>query len=377
VGTEEDRAQTALHNAGFPDPVQNVQALNKNVTEWLLGTVKIPDDGVNTPQPDTFSVYARYLRSLLAPNYTVFSNNASQNQWIKDHGQDPQSHYVVSLESPHNAIHLSLGGYYQKGVYNASPVIGANGDMGDNETAGFDPIFYFHHCFIDYTFHVWQRLWGLTKRGSLSLIENYPGTVLQEGQPPNFPPGYQITLDTPLIPYEKQPGVYYTSNDATDLEELGIVYGPGSLDPILPKSGPVEGTSPYELVVPKFPTTLIAGSNPEEPSPFSLTKWVHNINRADYEGSFVVRLYARKHDGSEEVEVGREPVLSRWSVSNCSNCQSHLGVDLYVPIHQQTLDYFAGGDIKWRVAIQSRAELKKFTPVLQGGAQNEPQVHDL
>jgi tyrosinase len=247
--------------------------------------------------------------------------------------------------------------------------------MGDNETAGFDPIFYFHHAFIDYTFQVWQRLWGLTKRGSLTLIDNYPGTVLQEGQPPNFPPGYKITLDTPLIPYERQPGVYYTSNDATDLEELGVAYGPGSLDNILPKSG-AKRTSPYELVVPKFPT-LVAGSNPEEASPFSLTKWVHNINRADYEGSFVVRLYAQRPDGTDEVEVGREPVLSRWSVSSCSNCQNNLGVDLYVPIHQQTLDYYGGNDIKWRVAIQSRDALRKFTPVLRGGEKDGPQIHDL
>ncbi len=367
-----------MHNARFPDPVQNIKALNDNVTEWLLGTVNIPDDGHDSRQPDTYSVYARYLRSLLAPNYTVFSNNTSQNQWIRDHGQDPNSHYVVALESPHNAIHLSLGGYYQEGVYNASPVIGANGDMGDNETAGFDPIFYFHHAFIDYTFHAWQRLWGLTKRDSLTLIEGYAGTVLKEGQPPNFAPGYQITLDTPLVPYEKQPGVYYTSNDATDLDELGIAYGPGSLDPLLPEVG-VHGTSPYELVIPKYPTPLVAGSNPNEANPFSLTKRVHNINRADYEGSFVVRLYAQRHDG-EEVEVGREAVLSRWSVSSCRNCQSHLGVDLYVPIHQKTLDYFDGGEIKWRVAIQSRDKLQKFSPVLQGGEQGEqdgPQIHDL
>jgi len=276
------------------------------------------------------------------------------------------------LESPHNAIHLSVGGFYQEGVYNASPVIGANGDMGDNETAGFDPIFFFHHAFIDYTFHIWQRLWGHTKRGSLTLIKDYPGTILQDGQPPNFAPGYHITMDTPLLPYEKLAGGYYTSNDATDLNELGITYGPGSLDPLLPQPG-AHRKSPYEIIIPKFPT-MVGGSNPAERNPFALMKRVHNISRVDYEGSFVIRLYAQGEDG-KEVEVGREPVLSRWSVHNCRNCQSHLDVDLYVPIHEKTLKHLEGGDIKWRVAIQARDKLHKFPPVSRGG--QGPQIDDL
>jgi tyrosinase len=114
VGNEADREETEVHNAAFPDQAKNTWILNENVTAWLKQTVEIPDDDVGTKQPDTFSVHARYLRCLLAPNYTVFSNNASQDQWIKDHGMEPLSHYVVSLESPHNAIHLAVGGFYQE-----------------------------------------------------------------------------------------------------------------------------------------------------------------------------------------------------------------------------------------------------------------------
>jgi tyrosinase len=74
------------------------------------------------------------------------------------------------------------------------PFPDANGDMGDNETAGFDPIFFFHHCFIDYTFSVWQQIHGLTKRGDLTLIEKYPGTILKVGQP-SVDPGTQLSDD--------------------------------------------------------------------------------------------------------------------------------------------------------------------------------------
>lgn len=393
VGTEADRQETKVHNAAFPDQAQNVKILNDNVTEWLLGTVVIPNDPANTPRPDTYSVRARFLRCLLAPNYTVFSNNASQNQWIKDHGQDPSSHYVVSLESPHNAIHLSLGGFYQEGVYNAAPIRGANGDMGDNETAGFDPIFFFHHCFIDYTFSVWQRLWGRTKRGDLTLIPGYPGTILTEaGQPPDFPIGTQIQMTTPLYPFKKSTGENYNSEDATDLRELGIAYGLGSLDPLIPVGvEPARSAkSPFEIINPQIsdPMTL-AGSNPDVASPFSITKWVHNISRTQYEGSFVVRLYARGSDG-KEVEVGREPILSRWNVKGCRNCQSHLDVDLYVPIDAATLKLLEGpadptgkkAEIDWVVKVHAHDGFHEFPTGVPGedrGGEpvDRPKVDDL
>jgi tyrosinase len=46
--------------------------------------------------------------------------------------------------------------------------------MGENDTAGFDPIFYFHHCFIDKMFSAWQQKHNSTKK--LDIIQGYPGT---------------------------------------------------------------------------------------------------------------------------------------------------------------------------------------------------------
>ena len=375
VGTEADREETKVHNAAFQDPVKNTWILNENVTEWLLGTVKIPNDDSNTAQPDTYSIHSRYLRCLLAPNYTVFSNTVSQNQWIKDHGQDPSSHYVVSLESPHNAIHLSVGGFYQEGHYNASPIRGANGDMGDNETAGFDPIFFFHHCYVDYTFGIWQRVHNLTKRGDLTIIPNYPGTILTEGQPPNFPPDTHINMTTPLYPFKKPNGRdYYTSEDATNLTELGIAYSPGSLDPLVAIDSARSEQTPFEIINPRVPDpTKLAGSNPNGPNPISRIKWVHNISRIQYDGSFVIRLHARGHDGTD-IEVGREAILSRWNVKGCRNCQSHLEVDLHVPLDEATLKRLEAraaprgqkAEIQWVVKVHARDKVHEF-PIPSSG----------
>jgi len=355
VGTESDKKNSVERNAKI-SAAQAISLLNDNVTEWLNGTVVIPDipgetDYKKTPRPDTYSVFSQYIICLSAPNYTVFSNKSSQNQWIKDHDKGYQkgkpSHYVVSLESPHNAIHLAVGGFYQKGKYNASPIPGANGDMGDNETAGFDPIFFLHHCFIDYTFSIWQQIHGFTKRGSLDIIEDkitddkghsapYPGTVLKVGQPLVLKDTL-INMNTPLYPFKKADGTDYTSIDATDISELGYSYDKlGSLERMVSKDDKMSAN----IFNPVFsiaggPMNFI-GYDPTVPSPFSAIKRVYNIRRSQYPSSFIIRLYARNPDG-KEVEVGREAILSRSYLKGCANCQNHLDVEMIVPIDPAAL----------------------------------------
>ncbi|CEI60317.1 Tyrosinase [Fusarium venenatum] len=331
VGNDKDRHETEIHNAKYRDDETNIKILNSNVKAWLDGTVEIKDDGDPlTHLPDTYSVYSRFQLCLEAPNYTVFSNKASMGQYIKDHGGKP--HYGVALEEPHNAIHLALGGFYQKAVYNADPILGANGDMGENETAAFDPIFYLHHAFIDYTFWQWQLRHKCTKAGSLTVQAGYPGT--ESGGNPVFPKDTALNMNSPLNPFEKPGGGYYTSNEVTDINELEYSYGPGSLD--------IENV-PGRYMPPKEPIARIVR--------------VHDINRSDYAGSFVIRTHIKLPNGST-VEVGREAVLNRWNVAGCSNCQNHLNENSFIPIDGKTMDNLKGengtDNIKFEVQIQTR-----------------------
>jgi tyrosinase len=356
VGTEEDRKNTKVWNSGFTDAESRNKLLNNNVRQWLDGTIKLEADPGGRI-PDTYSVRSRYQRCLRAPNYTVFSNTVAQAKWIEDHKLEPD--VVVSLESPHNAIHLAVGGFYQEGVYNANvkPLLYANGDMGDNETAGFDPIFFFHHAFIDYAFWTWQKWHGRTKPGSLDVITGYPGTYLEEGQAgePDMPPNTKLTMDTPLYPFKNAAGDYVTSNDVTNIEEqLGYAYGPGSLDPVL-----------------RTP----AGPKPTEP--LATIKRVSGINRADYAGSFVIRLLAVDANG-KKIEIGREPVLSRWSVTGCKNCQTSLNVKSHVPIHESLMRALTGpaGDpagIQYECVIQTH-NLPGEPQVPHDGLRTAPQA---
>lgn len=66
-------------------------------------------------------------------NYTAFSCTWPGGQWIT----------ANNVESIHNSIHNSVGGY---------------GHMQFPEVAGFDPVFWLHHANVDRLFAMWQVL---------------------------------------------------------------------------------------------------------------------------------------------------------------------------------------------------------------------------
>ena len=94
--------------------------------------------------------------------------------------------------------------------------------MGENDTAGLDPIFFFHHCFVDRIFWLWQKKQGFTDH--LEIIPEYPGTnsVDSQGPTPGVVPNSWLTLDSPLDPFKKVEGGTarpYTSLDVINIEE--------------------------------------------------------------------------------------------------------------------------------------------------------------
>lgn len=356
VGSEEDRNLTALHNTAFAD--NSDVYLNSNVKQWLRGTVQITKDPkFKDPKPkdpkekrerypDTLSVFSRFADCLEAPNYTLFSNKRSAGDYTKKELEKGNKVHVVSLEDPHNAIHLALGGYYEKGGYNADPILNANGDMGDNDTAGFDPIFFLHHCFIDYAFYHWQVKHNLTKPGSLTIDHTLEGTTSTGFA--DLPFGEMLTENTPLYPFKKPDGSYYTLLNTTDAEnQLGYIYEPGSFDTIVHTTNPV----PSSLDIVEFVK-------------------ISEISRSQVLGSFVVRTFVKLPSG-EKVQIGRDPILNRWSTANCANCQDKLDVVSYTPVTRELWDAIKGlgasegvelaasedGGLEYDVEVDSKALL--------------------
>ncbi|MDH4065315.1 MAG: tyrosinase family protein [Acidobacteriota bacterium] len=295
-----DKAKTDAHNARYPDYDENVRLLNRNVVDWLTSQIVVHDQVIPT------HVKAKYEASLNAPNFTVFSNTSSAAQWNDDlpAGAVP----VVPLESPHNSIHLAVGGC-DIPTYDRSPLEGANGDMGENDTAALDPIFFFHHCFVDRVFWLWQQRHGFTE--CLELFTEYPGTnsVDSQGPTPGVAPNAWLTLESPLEPFKKQDGRPFTSLDCIHIEkQLGYTYGPGSLEdqPVKAAAAAQEGHS-------------------------RRTIRVSGLNRARIRGSFLVSAYATI--GGKRHLVGTEAVLSRWNVQGCANCQTHLEAKAFMGLH--------------------------------------------
>ena len=300
VGSDADKKATAIHNAQYPDYATNVGLLNRNVIAWLASVVQV------NGKPISNNVHDKYVRCLDAPNFTVFSNTTSQQEW-NDNAALP----AVSLESPHNSIHLAVGGFDLPGS-NFSPIEGANGDMGENDTAGLDPVFFFHHCYVDRVFWLWQQKHGATTH--LEIIPGYPGTnsVDNQGPTPGVAPNAWLTMESPLDPFRIIDGGKeraYTSLDCIDIEgQMGYTYGPGSVPALTvqPAGAALELASNQVL--------RIAG-----------------INRAQIRGSFLVSAFAVV-DGERHL-IGTEAVLSRWNVGGCANCQTHVEVKAAMGLH--------------------------------------------
>jgi tyrosinase len=94
----------------------------------------------------------------------------------------PSPDPVVPLELPHNEIHLVIGGHEIPNRGDVDTVPSTNGNTGESDTAGFDPVFFFHHCFVDHIFRRWQV--AHCETFELDIIMGYPGTNSVDFQGP-------------------------------------------------------------------------------------------------------------------------------------------------------------------------------------------------
>lgn len=350
---------------------------NKNLEWWILMPHKygkIDNLGKKNNFGKFNSVFRQVHQCLGQQTYTFFSNTTSAQFGVKNL-KDKLAGTGVALEQPHNDIHLAVGGFTS--IDPKKPrekdefyfIQGANGDMGENETAAFDPIFFFHHCNVDRLFWVWQKKCQQTT--TLEIFPKIPGTVAREdiitaGQTPNEP----LNLDTPLIPFA------LTSRDLIDITRItgsvhgtnyttGYDYTTGSFDRDTWTTQPeVTGSfvdlssdaniknkdaaiSQLKDIINSFSeektnhqvTVHVTGLGSsifnvkvgEEGG--SVNVWredfakVDGIERAAFDGSFVVRAWYSP-PGKDRELVGQKGILDRWDASHCQNCQNHRKADL-------------------------------------------------
>lgn len=329
VGSVSAFRETMKHNSQYLNHEQNVELLNKNIKAWLTGSTAV--EHVPGQEPTTVSIYGLFASCLKAPNYTAFSNTVSQGAYNHDNSEKK----VVALESPHNDIHLAVGGYDFPAL-EAGLIEGSNGDMGENNTAAMDPIFFFHHCNVDRMFWLWQKENGHTDEFDIDATDRGANSSTSpggQGPTPNFGENVKLTMDSPLLPFmlnEETDQRIYTSRDCINIEtQLGFTYSAGS--------------------VPEEPTPL-QESEGMEMSTKKLA--VTGINRGQIAGSFVISAFATVNE--KKVYLGHESVLSRWNVSDCANCQAHLELRAHFDLGSLTAEEVQNAE--YSIKIQHRGK---------------------
>ncbi|KAG2420537.1 hypothetical protein HFD88_000149 [Aspergillus terreus] len=330
-----DRDKTEQHNEREKSD-NPIGKLNRNISDWLAKES-------NTHVPGMTDLYLEAAER--APNYTVFSNTTSAAKWNDDNygrQENWNSQFAVSLEKPHNGVHLAVGGYSMPDRDTSRPTFeGSNGDMGENDTASFDPIFYFHHCFVDYIFWLWQQKHGAETE--LAVFEGYPGTSPIDAQGPTAFMGAdsQLNMETPLVPF-MIPGKnggreYLKSKDIVNIKESEFCH--------------------YDYEPAEKPPTLRLAAADSSAMPIVR---LSGISRARRPGSFVVGLYADDGTGHGKKLIGVEPVFSRWQVASCANCSNTLDVTTHIVLtpDQRIPNKPLLSGIRTEERIQSARDLK-------------------
>jgi len=169
-------------------------------------------------------------------------------------------------------------------------------------------------------FWLWQQKHGQTKTLTIeSEFTHYPGTNNFDGQgpTPGRPAGTWLDLDTPLEPFVRADGSPVTSVHVVDIEgSLGYTYGPGSF------------TNEHRVLKREVKLPQSAAPPPEH------FLAVSGLSRGAIRGSFAISTWATDVHGSDDKRLlDVRSVLSRWHTSGCANCQTHLNVKTFVPLH--------------------------------------------
>ncbi|KAK4145629.1 common central domain of tyrosinase-domain-containing protein [Dichotomopilus funicola] len=126
---------------------------------------------------------------------------------------DGNASTLLNLEFIHNNIHVWVGGF---GDY--------TGHMAKVPVAGFDPIFFMHHCNIDRLFAIWQALDQDNTTGETRTTSWFPAHYEERGNW-HLPPGTVPTANTDLAPFHKNAeGEFWNSVGIEKWTSLGYSY---------------------------------------------------------------------------------------------------------------------------------------------------------
>lgn len=179
---------------------------------------------------------------------------------------------MTSLESIHDHLH---------------DVIGGNGHMGDPAVAGFDPIFFLHHCQVDRLLALWQAVYPSTfvsPGPDLSGISQFLITLMlgtYTHKKDTCQRASDISEKSYLSPFWKTNTQLYTSDDCQDISTLHYTY------PEIAAAGGVDvSTKVHEsvrkLYDPDYDLTESLSTSKMKTRTKAPTKWIANVQIEKY-----------------------------------------------------------------------------------------------
>jgi len=119
-----------------------VLADNDTYPEWKNGPKKGKHGAVTHRKPGDYFAKLKNIKTL--------------KRGVKNSYCTTKYHqYDLENQTPHNAVHNNM-----------------HGDMGDNDYAAYDPIFYLHHSFVDLQYAYWQKLQHIRGLPALAKFSN-------------------------------------------------------------------------------------------------------------------------------------------------------------------------------------------------------------
>ncbi|CAE7113231.1 unnamed protein product [Rhizoctonia solani] len=330
------------------DVKENYEAINAHLTtkdEETPGTWA----NLTSDVAQLFGFDVSIPKELHANAWDRFSNRVFQSA----SGSPEDWRTVTSIEQPHDLVHVVLGGL---------------GHMSDNDVAGFDPIFYLHHCNVDRILAFWEHIYPdyvagnqgwLDKDGNRKPFTQPWGTWIQMDD-------QEVRDDSPLPPFRNSDYKYWTSNDTHSLiydsEKLPANNKYYTYPPIEyqqdGKNYRVEiNTDPSKVISPEERERQRAilqkhfGYNPQldlekfglinqplftKACPYSTDiEDTGRVSVKDYRqfiidvsldptltgGSYILEVSAEVRGASRRLEVGKVAVLGRGTIESCGNCQ--------------------------------------------------------
>jgi len=240
-----------------------------------------------------------------------------------------------SLEAIHDGIHVMVGG---------------NGHMGNPAVAGFDPIFYLHHCNVDRMISLWSAI--------------HPGVWVSPNEAEDgtftIPPRSKVDTNTSLTPFNNGPTTFWASAATVDTAKLGYTYPEfngldmGNKEAVrVAISNKVNAL--YGLAVfgsGSVATDSLVGGLPSHPAPTSelippnrgLYEWTARVECKQFEisTSYLVAIFIGKvPEDPNEWQVSHNYVGSHYAFVNsaakeCENCRNKADVVIegYVHLNQ-------------------------------------------